>query len=714
MLFKIKKMNAIILFFLLISFTNELIFDNIQLYEINEYFNLIEKINISKEDSEKLILSLTKILDRYVFLDILKNPPQPKENYHNRVDLIKELKNVNFKERPLLYFYRDVKKIIDKCQDLHLNILLNKNLESNLIFINSYLISPLFLKIIDKEVYSLKNDFKFAEQINIYEGQAIKSINGLNPIEYIQQFNGDFLKVKSPQAQFVLNQKLINNPIPFNGLPLDISNLTNIHIIYNDNTELFFNYRIIYIEKGFLSYIFNVVFDFFSNIINVFYENINFFEKEKWDSFFDEGNLKCTVDHQNKVNVIFQNTFHTSNLTESIKFFDECFLSFDKNSYPLVIIESFNNGGYAELTDSLFSYINLNQSSKIYSSLRYNDEVKKNIAPLFGMKSIESCEIKNCTDLFNSTFIEDYYGRDEKGNKIFHKRTKIYDLTLLDENYFYHFRRKTRNIRKPHEIIIFTDGFSYSATSVLIKETQLKGGAIIVGYDGNPYLDNFDASQSPSSVFFTLPEEGAKDDLSVEIESLGFSLSYTISESFSEPDYINKDTVNIPLEYQIHEIDERVQLYNGYDDSKYQDFIDEALKIFSKYKIRCNPKNKKLLFISDKCKFSDFRMHGGYECDNNGFWSNKCVPSYCDSGYIYSKIENKCIKDICIKKKSLIRKILDIEINKPIAIIVLFGLFQILSLFFIFSKKYKKKRIFFISILGLIDLILVMLLYFIN
>ena len=58
-------------------------------------------------------------------------------------------------------------------------------------------------------------------------------------------------------------------------------------------------------------------------------------------------------------------------------------------------------------------------------------------------------------------------------------------------------------IRKPNEIIVFTDGFSYSATSVLIKNLQESGNAIIVGYNGNPSEkkknDKFDASQSPSA-----------------------------------------------------------------------------------------------------------------------------------------------------------------------------------------------------------------------
>ena len=50
--------------------------------------------------------------------------------------------------------------------------------------------------------------------------------------------------------------------------------------------------------------------------------------------------------------------------------------------------------------------------------------------------------------------------------------------------------------------MIFTDGFSYSATSILLKNIQLFGGAIIVGFNGYPKegKETFDSSQSPTNV----------------------------------------------------------------------------------------------------------------------------------------------------------------------------------------------------------------------
>ena len=549
-----------------------------------------------------------------------------------------------------------------------------------------------------KKVYSLKNIYIEEEIINFSETKSIKYINGLPPLEYIQTFNGNYRKFKSPQGQFVYNMHKINNPFSLIELPLDYSNITDIIIEYNDGSYFAYNYKILYISDFNLQTIFYLN-KYFHEFEQFFYDNLNFFDD--WELSLDDGNIKCNVDDYNEVNVIFQNTFLPSDLYKSVEFFEKCFSYFDNNKYPIIIIESFNLGGYGDLADFLVSYINLNKSSTIYSSYRYNDEVKKNVAPYYTFKSLNTCEIENSTLLFNSSKIKTDIYEDE----IIHKRTQMFDLSSVDENYFYELREKTKYIRKPHEIIIFTDGVSYSATSTFIKETQLKGGAIIVGYDGNPNFKNFDASLSPSAVHST--RDPVNDSLSIEIEKLGFTLSYSIIETFGKLDY--EDEENIPLEYQINEIDERVEIYNGYNDNKYQDFIDEALKIFQKYKIRCNPKNKNLLFITEDCIFKEPHLHGGYECGEDGFWSKKCIPSYCDNGYLYDKRENKCIKDICIKEKKFYAKIKNILNIKDI-IISLFMIFIIVLIIFIFIEKSKRKRKVYILFIIIINIILIIFL----
>ena len=100
------------------------------------------------------------------------------------------------------------------------------------------------------------------------------------------------------------------------------------------------------------------------------------------------------------------------------------------------------------------------------------------------------------------------------------------------------------------------------------------------------------------------------------------------------------------MKFYSFNIDERVNIYNDYSDSKYQLFIDEAKKIFSKYDTQCNYNNMNLLKISEYCKFDwDKHLHGGYDCGQDRKWNYRlCVPSYCDKGYIFDNKEKKCKK----------------------------------------------------------------------
>lgn len=58
--------------------------------------------------------------------------------------------------------------------------------------------------------------------------------------------------------------------------------------------------------------------------------------------------------------------------------------------------------------------------------------------------------------------------------KIIHKRTRILDDNLSPRTHFYNFRKNAKFIRKPTEIIIFTDGFPLSAASAFIKKHSIK------------------------------------------------------------------------------------------------------------------------------------------------------------------------------------------------------------------------------------------------
>jgi hypothetical protein len=283
----------------------------------------------------------------------------------------------------------------------------------------------------------------------------------------------------------------------------------------------------------------------------------------------------------------------------------------------------------------------------------------------------ETCErIKTLDDIMNE--VTDYY--DYNNLKIEHKRTKVFDNAVME------FRETLRgfreeyinspNLKKPTEIIIFTDSYSYSATSGFIKGFQNTGGAIVVGYYGNLKIngtDLFDASQSYSRVQ-NLEKE---NNITKNLNDLGFLLIYvTIGETFNDSYKVGNQ---IPKEYAFDPVDERVNIYSVYSDNLLNKFIDEGLKIFQKYNKdgKCNSKNKKLLFHTKMCeKIGKIEYeHGGYKCKENNEWNiNECESHYCDIGYYYNYHEKKCIKDYVYNKTSKGLYVYDKDTNKEIDI----------------------------------------------
>ena len=647
-------MIYLLIHILLVSFSFEIEIESNanDVYELNYFFDELKKPKITKADSIKLINTLCQILERFVYLDFLKSY----KNQYNRIYLIDDLQRINNTEYESLYdFYRDLRIIIDKCQDSHLNLFLYRPISGTFTFDNCYFIFPMFFKIENKKVYSypileFKKYFsgELIEKIKGLKSYYIRKINDMEPLDYIQQFNGEFYKQKSSQCQFIFNQISIHK-IKFNNFPFKIQHLTDIKIEYSNGEIIIQNYKVLE-EKNLKN---QNSFQYITDNAKFFNElNDKRFNDIKWDKEIDNGNIKCRIDPNRGVNVIVQKTFAPSNTNEAKEFFDYCFSSFDNNHYPLVIIENLNGGGNKDLADYLVNYINLNSLSSVPTSYRYNEIVKDFVSDFsnFDIKDIETCKIKKSSSLFESKADKDNLGSGIYFEDIIHMRTKNFDFSTIDRNKFNELRKNIKYLRKPTEIIIFTDGFSYSATSHFIKQTQLKGGAIIVGYGGNPNLDIFDASQNPSTVIST--RNSKNDNLSQDIENLGFTLRYPITEEYDHNDimlrYIPLPDKETPLGYKTLNIDERIDIYNKYDDSQYDNFITNALQIFQKYKNRCNPNNIRLLKIDNNCEFGD-HMHGGYQCNSNGQWSNNCFPSFCDIGYTFNNKDNKCIKDICME-----------------------------------------------------------------
>jgi len=263
---------------------------------------------------------------------------------------------------------------------------------------------------------------------------------------------------------------------------------------------------------------------------------------------------------------------------------------------------------------------------------------------------------------------------DKYSEKIKHIRTKFF--TNVDYYVIKKFLEDIKQkVRKPTEIIIFTNGYLSGISSLFIRDIQEFGNAIIVGYNGNPSKkEKFDASFSPSINQYSYNNK------------YKFRFSLTTYESF---DNINKyNEVLIPREYKINKIDEISKIYYSYDDSKYNEFISEGKRIIDLYKSKCNKDNKKLVLWDDNvCKFQN-HLKGGRLCGNDGNWSkDKCQPTYCEEGFIFYTFNKTCVKDICWAngkfKDSAFRFLL---IFSSIILIII-----IIILFAVFFLKYYNK-----------------------
>ena len=455
----------------------------------------------------------------------------------------------------------------------------------------------------------------------------------------------------------------------FHTYPFIKEDLTNIKIEFNNGNKINFDYKIFkpkiisrqleeFYEKEMKKYSpDDIIKPTIIEIEQKFIEQNNKTRKLQ-QSFWDinyQGMIKLKVDHKNKVNVIFQNSFDYFNNIKNSNFDENIILNqkINQNNYPIIIIIDFSSGDYTNF-EQIFMLI-------------------KAINPSLSLDTL-NIAYKNKND--NFTFLIDI---DDYGKGIKHKRTKTeredYKLKIWDMS------EELNLFRKPNEIIVFTDGFAVYGNSLFIKNLQESGNAIIVGYNGNPSEkkknDKFDASQSPSRVYRSFQN----DTNAINLKKYGIIVDgITIIEIFNDS-YVNKNVTPIPREYLINPIDERSNIYGRYSNNRYNEFINEAKRIFKKYETECNPDNKNMVLLDNSCKFDDKNKIGGFKCIN-GKWSKECQASSCKKPYTFNTYTKECESNVYT------------SLNKRKIIIFCSGILILLILIIIiivFVKKCNKK-----------------------
>lgn len=651
---------------------------------------------VEKEYCEDVKKNIKELIERaYIYLDYAKNPKQPEgfPNYFEKVDFIKDLNDIKTEDTTFYEFYRDIRGALGKFKDMHLNIA-SQVTQNGIDLEKSVAVIPFSFSIrknennetklyIDPIIELVKIFFQdYIPQIEKVINTPLKSINEGDPFDYIQNFIGNkFFQTKNRHATFSNNiNGNLPGAIPLIYYPLTKEELTDIKFIFENDEELTLSFYFILFKDDSFTEEFNNFFketmDYnkaklvFPNIFEIekkflkkkniiqknynqkklkILENINLKDGDEKDeekvvlwnfTFIDNDNVpkfKCHVNDEEKVNVFVQIDFMFNDIDNALDAIINCSTLFHSNDYPIIAIQARNPGGLAAFGFILMEALQAHIDSTEYISYKPDEIIYKDF---FSHSYIDTCEIADPIK-DNQTITDEY------GDNIIHERTPIYNYFNKPlKEIFSIYRKKIcskNHNKKPTEIIVFTDGFSFSTTSLFIKGLQKEGGAIIVGYLGNPNLpaEEFDGSQAPSIVQQFQDTEYAKN-----LNNSGFIINgITVGETFLNPYEKNQ----IPREYQFNPVDERADIYETYTDNAYDKFISEGKKIFEKYKTNCNPKNKNLTLFHNDCYNinNTAYLHGGKICNEDGTWSDKCAPVYCDFGYYYDYYKQKCQKNNC-------------------------------------------------------------------
>ncbi len=666
-------------------------------YSQKEVIQLINNIIVTEEEYNQIISKINEVLsDYYIYIDILKNPPEG----FDKIDIIEKLKSINTKNILYYDFYKNISTILYSIKDYHLNFIFNN--------INQYTyLSPIYYEIKTEEnVNNLylrlsKNIEYFNDKENLKEkilkcnNKKIKAINGINKFDYIQNF-GNFQFIRDEQAQFSFNLKYIEKGY-LNYYFFKDEELEKIKIEFEEGEPFEFSYIFLTINntsKEFKSYYEKEMerykkIRFKPTIIDIEekYLKSKNLTKEKlnetiiWDIIIEgeTGELKFRVDNKNKVNVFYQNTFDFVINEQLIEKLNKISNKTHENDYPIILIESNNEGGDLQFPILLEKLINYKlATSKLILSYKYSNKMENYFPDEAYIMNSSKCEKISKKNFKKNIKVVDY------GNGINHIITETIKISIkTNDSSIINFNQKRRNAT---QIIIFTDGLLFSSGSLFMNNIQESGNAIIIGYNGNPSNKKkdikFEASQSPSYTNYNIDDENIKylKNKNIIVQSI------TCIESFSDI-YLSRNYSFIPREFDKNLIDERSNIFGEYNDLKYDNFINESNRFFNQYINNCNDENLNLVLLNDSCDFSNKYSYGGNTCQN-GIWSGSCRITYCDQEFEYNTYLKNCKTEKCIYKNVFTRFKFEIIF---LSVLITFLFFYFFCRYFV-KKKAKNNK----------------------
>ena len=462
------------------------------IYEPEEVINYINQEKMSNEDLESIIDYFINIFnDAYAFNEISANPPQPpfQNNYHEKTDIIVELNEMKEKVKndeiiEVYDFYSEIVNIISKLKDSHIQI------NWNLLNLNDFFIlAPIdfYVKDVDgiPKIFSNCLTEEFAESFDqdiidtldicdTNDESPIKSINGYDPFDYINYFGNYFSSTKNEHASFSFRLKF-HNDLPLNYYPFKFEEFDQLQIEFESGDIINSKYYIgsnVDINNNDRRNLRNLK----KNNININKKNRlkKYLKKRKLNSqinwnFKNGDDIKCYEDSINEINIYYISTFAPNSKDNYLNIIEYCSELFDKNNYPIVVINDLNEGGFVYLSQIFLGIISPLMSINLYKgriritdSFKETDEINYYIET--NLTSSENCLHTNY-DRLTSQRVHANYGENLENDLT--QMFLISNITI--HNYIEAARNKMEHKRKPTEILIYTDGYTFSAASLFMQ-----------------------------------------------------------------------------------------------------------------------------------------------------------------------------------------------------------------------------------------------------
>jgi len=636
------------------------------LKDIKKVKDCFNSLTVPKAFTDGIVDTLTVIEDFYPYVEISMHPPSdyfPTVNFTEGIESLAKLFEGKT-EIPLKDVIRPVQKFIKSFRDGHFSLSFDNTSDFENPFAAVATAFPFnwdLGNVTDKkaEVFLTPSDASsmvFDEDtlklITSHKNVAVKYVDEQPAYYYFVSFFGDYDDMKSRQGSLQATRYMSTHAFRILNFPLEDEVLFGNHTVEYEDGETF-TFYLVYVNRGNLKGTRSNDFDMHpisTYTLDQEMEMLRFLKNYKPKAIRGRDlrdNKFIPCGHENGMNYLKVDTFSPSDTEAYANEFFACLAQIDQNTDPITVVFPMNGGGSLVLEQLMEYALTPDYDFRMYAAVRKGP---KELASKIFVDSAEYIKAladidNNCGSfdtledrqrMWNATE-EDVFG------DIVHRRTKKYFVTQK-KSYAEYADKALKNVRKPTDFILATDGYCFSACSIFVLNTIRKGSGIVTGFgEANPGDTKFVAAQCPSSVI----GPNTYFDTKEICEKYGLSFQATLFESYNISAEAKETT---PGDFEIFHIDKHSG-YNKGVEPNISEMIPYLKSVREEFQTKCNPLNKRLFFVNDDCKSKVTDPNAlavGYACGSNGEWDkNTCKISSCKIGYAVDFDKNKCVENIC-------------------------------------------------------------------